>query len=180
MAEPQRQVIVARFDNRNEAQKALKTLNKTLKTQNVELQQGALVTRAPDGILEIEKVGEDGSLRKLANDAAGLAAFLVMGSAKIVGGTVRASFGLLSSSVGKAGALAGAAAALTSDRARNLSGGDKPLRKIGGSLEPGASAVVVIVDVAHAEQVAAVLNGPTLQKPDIAGEAPASPKKPVQ
>jgi uncharacterized membrane protein len=177
MAEPQRQVIVARFDDRGEAQKALKALNKTLKTQNVELQQGALVTRAPDGILEIEKLGEDSNLRKLTTDAANLTAFLAVGSAKIVGSAVTASFSLLSSSIGKAAALAGAAAALTSDRARSLTGGDKPLRKIGGSLEPGASAVVVVVDTAHAAKVAAVLNGPALQKPDIAGEPPAPPKR---
>ena len=40
MSEAERQVIVARFDNRSEAQRALKTLNKTLKNQNTALDQG--------------------------------------------------------------------------------------------------------------------------------------------
>jgi uncharacterized membrane protein len=171
--EAQRQVIVARFDNRGEAQKALKTLNKTLKTQNVELRQGALVTRAPDGILEIEKLN-DNTLAHLATDAINLTTFVAVGSAKIVAGTVRASFGLLSSSFGRASALAGSVAAVTVNRARTFAGGDKPLRRIGGSLEPGAAAIMVVVDSAHAEQVAAVLSVGKVKSLQSTGE-PTSP-----
>jgi uncharacterized membrane protein len=173
MSEAQRQVIVARFDNPGEARKALKTLNKTLKKQNVDLQQGALVTRAPDGILEIEKLN-DNSLGRLATDAVDLTAFVAMGSVKIMASTVRAGFGLLSSSFGRAAALAGSVAAVSVNRARTFTGGDKPLRRIGGSLEPGAAAIMVVVDAAHAEQVATVLNVARAKPPEIAGE-PSSP-----
>jgi uncharacterized membrane protein len=173
MSEAERQVIVARFDNRSEAQRALKTLNKTLKNQNVALDQGALVTRAPDGILEIEKLN-DNTLTNLVTDAFNLTTYVAVGSAKIVAGTLSASFGLLSSSFGRATALAGSVAAVTVNRARTFAGGDKPLRRIGGTLEPGAAAIMVVVDTAHAEQVAAVLNGGKTTPPAAAGE-PTSP-----
>ena len=158
MSEAERQVIVARFDNRSEAQRALKTLNKTLKNQNAAIDQGALVTRALDGILEIEKLN-DNTLTNLVTDAFNLTTYVVVGSTKIVAGAVGASFGLLSSSFGRATALASSVAAVTVNRARTFAGGDKPLRRIGGTLEPGAAAVMVVVDSAHAEQVAAILNG---------------------
>jgi uncharacterized membrane protein len=158
MSEVKRQVIVARFDNRSEAQKALKALNKTIKSDNVELRQGALVTRAPDGILEIEKLN-DNSLSKLGSDAVNLTTYVVAGSAKIVASTVRASFGLLTNGLGRAGQLAGSVMAVSANRARTFTGGDKPLRRIGGTLAPGAAAIMVVVDAAHADEVAAILNG---------------------
>ena len=173
MSEAERQVIVARFDNRSEAQRALKTLNKTLKNQNVALDQGAVVTRAPDGILEIEKLN-DNTLTNLVTDAVNLTTYVVVGSAKIVGGAVGESFGLLTSSFGRATALVGSMAAVTVNRARTFTGGDKPLRRIGGTLEPGAAAIMVVVDSAHAEQVAAVLNGGKATPSTAAGES-ASP-----
>ena len=173
MSEVERQVIVARFDNRSEAQRALKTLNKTLKNQNAALDQGALVTRAPDGILEIEKLN-DNTLTNLVTDAFNLTTYVAVGSAKIVTNTIGASFGLLSSSFSRASALAGSVAAVTVNRARTFAGGDKPLRRIGGTLEPGAAAIMVVVDSAHAEQVAAVLNGGRAAPTGAAGES-ASP-----
>ncbi len=176
MSGAERQVIVARFDNRSEAQKALKSLNKTMKSQNVELEQGALVTRAPDGILEIEKLN-DNTLTTLVTDAFNLTAYVAVGAAKIVGSTFSASFGLLSSSFGRAGALVGSVAAVTVNRARTFAGGDKPLRRIGGTLEPGAAAIMVVVDTAHAEQVAAVLHGghANVAAADSAGSEPVPP-----
>ena len=170
MSEAERQVIVARFDNRSEAQRALKTLNKTLKNQNVALDQGAVVTRAPDGILEIEKLN-DNTLTNLVTDAFNLTTYVVVGSAKIVGGALGESFGLLTSSFGRASALVGSVAAVTVNRARTFTGGDKPLRRIGGTLEPGAAAIMVVVDSAHAEQVAAVLNGGKATPPAAGGES---------
>jgi hypothetical protein len=122
------------------------------------LRQGALVTRAPDGILEIEKLN-DNTLSKLASDAINLTTYVAVGSAKIVAGTVQASFGLLSSGLGRAGALAGSVMAVSANRARTFAGGDKPLRRIGGTLAPGAAAIMVVVDAAHADQVATILNG---------------------
>jgi uncharacterized membrane protein len=158
MSQPKRQVIVAQFENRSEAQKALKALHKSIKTQNVELQQGAIVTRAPDGILEIEKLN-DNTLRQLASDAYNLTAFVTVGSVKIIASTVTASVGLLTSGLRRSAALAGSVAAVGANRARSFTGGDKPLRRIGGTLKPGAAAIMVVVDADHATEVAAVLNG---------------------
>jgi uncharacterized membrane protein len=172
MSQLKRQVIVAQYESRGEAQKALKALDKTVKTQNVELQQGAIVTRAPDGILEIQKLN-DNTLRQLASDTVDLTTFVVVGSAKIVAGTVRASFGLLTSGFGRAAALAGSAAAVATNRARTFTGGDKPLRRIGGSLKPGGAAIMVVVDADHAEQVAAVLEAAKPKPSATAAEAGA-------
>jgi uncharacterized membrane protein len=179
MTKSKRQVIVAQFENRSEAQKALKTLNKTIKNQNVELQQGALVTRAPDGILEIEKLN-DNTLSQLTTDAFNLTTFVAMGSAKLVVSTVQAGFGLFGSSLRRGADLASSVAAVTVNRARSFTGGDKPLRRIGGSLKPGAAAIMVVVDADHADAVAAVLNGGPgkIESPagaEPAGDEPASP-----
>ncbi len=171
MAETQRQVIVVRFENRKEAQQALERLTQMLDAQHVDLQQGALLTRAADGVLEIEAVGESG-VGKLVKDAASLTVFLAVGSVKIVAGTLRAGVGLVGSGIKRAAALTGAAVMLSANTTRNLTGGDKPLRKIGGGLEPGAAAVVVVVDAAYAEQAAAVLH---FAQPSASGTAVDSP-----
>ena len=78
-----------------------------------------LVTRVPDGILEIEKLN-DNTLTNLVTDAFNLTTYVAVGSAKIVANTIGASFGLLSSSFGRATALASSVAAVTINRARDV------------------------------------------------------------
>ncbi len=157
MSELKRQVIVAEFKDRKQAEHALNLLNRELNKEGTALHQGAVVTRDADGILEIIDVKDD-SFKQLTNDAATLAWQLGAGSVRILTTAITASIALTVSSIGKAVNLAGSAAELSGDKMRSAMGADRPLRKIGRKLAPGSSALVVVVDSDRIPEVAGVLN----------------------
>lgn len=159
MSQLKRQVIVAEFKDRKQAEHALNLINKELNgnKEATALHQGAVVTRDEDGILEIVDVKGD-SFKQLTTDAATLAWQLGAGSLRILTTAVTASVLLTVNSIGKAVNLAGSAAALSGDKMRSALNSDKPLRKIGSRLTPGSSALVVVVDADHVPDVTGVLN----------------------
>ena len=82
MGKENNEIVVARFNSREEAQKALKRLEDVLEATGGTLAEGSLVTRKEDGEVDVVDL-QDTDLRDIVAGAADLTFFIATGLAKI-------------------------------------------------------------------------------------------------
>jgi uncharacterized membrane protein len=136
MSEDTTQIVVGTFADEYGASAALETLKSGQKDGRFRLADVAVLHRAQDGTLKIGEVGGD----------------MHGGKGAVIGGVSGAVIGLLAGPVGWAagiGALAGGLAA----KLRDSGFKDERLRKLGGSLTPGSSAIVVVAEDGDTDEV---------------------------
>jgi uncharacterized membrane protein len=155
------QIVAAAFTSQDGAEQALKQLKEAKAAGLVAIDNVAVLTKDADGKLDIKEPTDWGG-----------------GRGAVVGGVTGAALGVLAGPVGWAiglGALVGGLAA----KLRDSGFSDERLRKLGGSLKPGTSALVAVVEhrwVADLEKQLAEAGADTLTEEisaDIARELEA-------
>jgi len=124
------QIIVAAFQDENEADQALRTLKEAKKEKLISIDNAAVIRKDEDGKLHIKETDDMGG-----GKGAGIGT-LVGGAIGLIGGPVGVVAG---------GALGAVVGGLT---AKLYDGGfdDDRLRQIGTSLQPGTSAIVAVIE----------------------------------
>jgi uncharacterized membrane protein len=124
------QIIVAAFQDENEADQALKTLKEAKKEKLISIDNAAVIRKDEEGKLHIKETADMGG-----GKGAGIGT-LVGGAIGLIGGPVGVVAG---------GALGAVVGGLT---AKLYDGGfeDDRLRQIGTSLQPGTSAIVAVIE----------------------------------
>jgi uncharacterized membrane protein len=130
MSDVPMQIIVAAFQDENEADQALKTLKEAKKEKLISIDNAAVIRKDEDGKLHIKETADMGG-----GKGAGIGT-LVGGAIGLIGGPVGVVAG---------GALGAVVGGLT---AKLYDGGfeDDRLRQIGTSLQPGTSAIVAVIE----------------------------------
>ena len=130
MSDVPMQIIVAAFQDENEADQALKTLKEAKKEKLISIDNAAVIRKDEEGKLHIKETADMGG-----GKGAGIGT-LVGGAIGLIGGPVGVVAG---------GALGAVVGGLT---AKLYDGGfkDDRLRQIGTSLQPGTSAIVAVIE----------------------------------
>ena len=130
MSDVPMQIIVAAFQDENEADQALKTLKEAKKEKLISIDNAAVIRKDEEGKLHIKETADMGG-----GKGAGIGT-LVGGAIGLIGGPVGVVAG------GALGAIVGGLTAKLYD------GGfeDDRLRQIGTSLQPGTSAIVAVIE----------------------------------
>jgi len=152
MAHMNPHMMVATYSSPRAAARALEQLQQDLPEAGIAMPRGALLTRTPDGGLNIRELHDTG-VSDVASSALDVALFLGIGTARIAWTTLRDGASLLVRSTSRMAALAGALAVLPLQKVRGAVASNEQLRRIGDQLETGATAVVLITD-AHGENLA--------------------------
>jgi uncharacterized membrane protein len=124
------QIIVAAFQDEDEADTALKALKEAKKEKLISIDNAAVIRKDEEGKLHIKETADMGG-----GKGAGIGT-LVGGAIGLIGGPVGVVAG---------GALGAAVGGLT---AKLYDGGfkDERLRQIGTSLQPGTSAIIAVIE----------------------------------
>ena len=130
MSDVPMQIIVAAFQDEDEADQALKTLKEAKKEKLISIDNAAVIRKDEEGKLHIKETADMGG-----GKGAGIGT-LVGGAIGLIGGPVGVVAG---------GALGAVVGGLT---AKLYDGGfeDDRLRQIGTSLQPGTSAIVAVIE----------------------------------
>ena len=130
MSDVPMQIIVAAFQDENEADQALKSLKEAKKEKLISIDNAAVIRKDEEGKLHIKETADMGG-----GKGAGIGT-LVGGAIGLIGGPVGVVAG---------GALGAVVGGLT---AKLYDGGfkDDRLRQIGTSLQPGTSAIVAVIE----------------------------------
>lgn len=130
MSDVPMQIIVAAFQDENEADAALKTLKEAKKEKLISIDNAAVIRKDDKGKLHIKETADMGGGR-----GAGIGT-LVGGAIGLIGGPPGVVVG---------GALGAAIGGLT---AKLYDGGfkDERLQQIGTSLQPGTSAIIAVIE----------------------------------
>ena len=170
--------VVVRFADFDSANKALRKLRDAQQNKRLQIRQGAVVVGTPDGVMPVKSL-DDMGLGDVTSNVADSVVFLGIGSAKIAAETALASAGLLLSSARRAVALGGSLLMLPARMVLSSFESSKVAEGIDAVLEPGACAVIAIVDAPEdADQVIASLSefgGEVVQiEVDVRSENPAT------
>jgi uncharacterized membrane protein len=124
------QIIIAAFQDEDEADQALKTLKEAKKEKLISIDNAAVIRKDEEGKLHIKETADMGG-----GKGAGIGT-LVGGAIGLIGGPVGVVAG---------GALGAVVGGLT---AKLYDGGfkDDRLRQIGTSLQPGTSAIIAVIE----------------------------------
>ena len=130
MSDVPMQIIVAAFQDEDEADQALKTLKEAKKEKLISIDNAAVIRKDEEGKLHIKETADMGG-----GKGAGIGT-LVGGAIGLIGGPVGVVAG---------GALGAVVGGLT---AKLYDGGfkDDRLRQIGTSLQPGTSAIIAVIE----------------------------------
>ena len=130
MSDVPMQIIVAAFQDEDEADQALKTLKEAKKEKLISIDNAAVIRKDDEGKLHIKETADMGG-----GKGAGIGT-LVGGAIGLIGGPVGVVAG---------GALGAVVGGLT---AKLYDGGfkDDRLRQIGTSLQPGTSAIIAVIE----------------------------------
>ncbi len=142
MGKENNEIVVARFNSREEAQKALKRLEDVLEATGGTLAEGSLVTRKEDGEVDVVDL-QDTDLRDIVAGAADLTFFIATGLAKIAFNTAVSGVALLMRGSGRLFDLASSVVTLPVKRFVRRFVPVKSLANIALTLNPGAAAVVI-------------------------------------
>jgi hypothetical protein len=162
-AEPRVDTIVVKFPSSSDAEKAMRTLNRTLRDEEKTIYQGALVSRKADGELRIRDISEVG-LGSIAVDAADATLSIGMGGIGLLLGAATAGLKVLFDTARLAKVSAGQVMNLASETltypTRKLLGAWEAapeVLKATKSLDRGEIAIVVTADEKTARELAADL-----------------------
>ncbi len=130
MSDVPMQIIIAAFQDEDEADQALKTLKEAKKEKLISIDNAAVIRKDDEGKLHIKETADMGG-----GKGAGIGT-LVGGAIGLIGGPVGVVAG---------GALGAVVGGLT---AKLYDGGfkDDRLRQIGTSLQPGTSAIIAVIE----------------------------------
>jgi uncharacterized membrane protein len=130
MSDVPMQIIIAAFQDEDEADQALKTLKEAKKEKLISIDNAAVIRKDEEGKLHIKETADMGG-----GKGAGIGT-LVGGAIGLIGGPVGVVAG---------GALGAVVGGLT---AKLYDGGfkDDRLRQIGTSLQPGTSAIIAVIE----------------------------------
>jgi uncharacterized membrane protein len=136
MSEVPVQVMVAAFTNEDKAKRAVERLKQAKQEGLIDVIDGALLRKDESGELHIQETTDWGGGRGAAiGGAAGAAIGLFAGPLLVVPAAVGALIGGLASKL------------------HDSTGGDDRLKTIGEGLEPGTSAIIVVVELTWVEKV---------------------------
>lgn len=155
----EQQLIVATYSDPSAASQAVERLQHELPALGVDLPSGALLTRTPDGGLEIRSLRDAEGVSTILYNAGDVAFFLGLGAARIAFTSMRDAAALMLRGSGRLAALAGAVALLPLQKMRGTISSNEQFRRIGDQLETGDAAVVLVAssDLAENPSVQAVL-----------------------
>jgi hypothetical protein len=137
--------VVARFPDLDSANKALRSLRHAQQNRGLAISEGAVVIGTADGIMPVVELDDIG-LSDVASNALELATFLGIGTVKIAAGAAISGGLLLLSSGRKAAALGGSLLLMPAKWAMDMLEADKTIDYFDATIEPGACAVVAVVD----------------------------------
>lgn len=144
-------VIVAKFDDSRNAQRALREVKKAMSKQQVAVREGAVIVRDADGELHISDVKEIG-LSDIVRGTTDLTVALGRGglnlSMRLLGGAVGLAAGgarLALRSAWRAAIFAGAVLATPGRKLSSYLELDKYMQTVGEDLEPGTAAVILVL-----------------------------------
>ena len=136
------ELYIITFDSEVKAQEALDDLEKATKAGTVDIIDAAVMIREQDGKVDISETSDPST-----------------GRGAVVGGIIGGFIGLIGGPAGVGlGAAAGAALAGYATSKMDLGIPDDELRSIADSLQPGTSALVVIVKDVWADTLIAILS----------------------
>ncbi|MEA3334921.1 MAG: hypothetical protein U9R25_03365 [Chloroflexota bacterium] len=156
MAEKPSQVIVATYESPSQAKRAWRTLNRTDDPEQIQVQDAAVVSRDLFGETHIQDAYLM-SLGELARDTAGIAFNVGLSSAGLLLETAIDGTLILIGGGRKMAGLAGSALISTVRQARTVILPNRSVEAIGETLDPGAAAVVMVVESDQTADLAARL-----------------------
>lgn len=152
--------IVAKFEDAADAEKALRTLNKTLRDEEKTIYQGAIVSREEDGEVHIKDMRDLG-LADIIIDAADATIGIGLSGMGLLVGMATAGLDLMFDTIrvvrNSAGQVIGVTAEALAYPNRKLLKSYQPgseILKAGDGLQPGDTAIVVTADEATASELA--------------------------
>ncbi len=144
-------MIVAKFDDSRDAQRALREVKKTMRQQRVAVREGAVIRRDADGGLHISDVREIG-LSDIVRGTTGLTVDLGRGginlSLRLLGGAVGLAVGatrLALRGTWRAARFTGAVLATPGRKLSSYLELDKYMQTVGEDLEPGTAAMILVL-----------------------------------
>jgi uncharacterized membrane protein len=154
----QSKTVVVRFADFDSANRALRKLRDAQKKKRLQIHRGAVVVGTAEGAMPVKSL-DDMGLGDVGSNLADLAVFFGLGSARIVAETALAGAALLLSSTRRAAALGGSLLLLPARMLVSSFQSGEITEGIDALLEPGACAVVAVVDSqGDADQIVADLS----------------------
>ena len=150
--------IVARFEDIETANRALRNLRDAQQSKGLEIREGAVVVGTADGVMPIMDI-DDVGLCDVTSNALDLMVFLGIGAVKIAAEAALSGGALLLSSGRRAFALGGSLLMLPAKTLFAFFESEQAIENLGKAIEPGVCAVIAVVDhVADRAQVMAELS----------------------
>jgi uncharacterized membrane protein len=141
-------VVVAKFESKKQAQRALEQVEDVLKATDSKLDEGAFVARDTSGAVEVVDL-KDTAMSDIIANAADLTLYLARGTAAIAFNVVISGVALLMEGTGRFASLAGSVATFPVKKLARLFSSTDSLERFGIALEPGNAAVVIQVPEPH-------------------------------
>jgi uncharacterized membrane protein len=158
--EPVATTVVARFDDPADAQKAFRTLSKTLRNEGRTIYEGAVVSRKDSGEVRIKDMRDLG-LSDIILDATDATIQIGVGGLGLLLGMAKAGAGVMVDSIrlvrDSAGRVIGVTAEALSYPGRKLLSAYEPgaeIARASTGLKPGDTAIIVTADQATAAELA--------------------------
>jgi uncharacterized membrane protein len=137
-------LIVAKFESKDQAEYALDQVEQVLKATDSKLDQGALVARDSTGGMEVVDL-KDTAVSDIISNAADLTLYLARGTAAIAFNVGVSGLALLMEGTGRFASLAGSVATFPVKKLARLFSSTDSLERLGIVVEPGNAAVVLQV-----------------------------------
>ena len=156
MTDQNAEVVVVTFEDRNQAQKALRSLNEADRADLIDIHEGALVSRDVYGEIHIDDLKLIG-FDDLVRNSVGIALNVAVSGTGLLLVTAFEGLRILSRGGWQLAGLATALLASPLHRMRDTIIPDSRVKTVGADLEPGGSAVVAVVNADVATDLAAEL-----------------------
>lgn len=141
-------LIVAKFENKDQAEQALGQVEQVLRATGSKLDEGTLVARDTEGEVEVVDL-KDTAMSDIIGNAADLTLYLAMGTVRIAFNTAVSGLALLVESTGRFASLMGSVALFPVKKISRLFFSSDALERLGITLDPGNAAVVIQVAERH-------------------------------
>jgi predicted flap endonuclease-1-like 5' DNA nuclease len=141
-------LIVAKFENQDQAEQALGQVEQVLKATGSKLDEGTLVARDAAGEVKVVDL-KDTAMSDIIANAADLTLYLALGTVKIAFSTAVSGLALLMESTGRFASLLGSVALFPVKKISRLFFSTDALERLGITLDPGNAAVVIQVAERH-------------------------------